>query len=162
MCGKTHLAAGLCAGAAVSCVIGASPLDAAFITGCSALGSLWPDIDHRTSIISCRHKILSRVCNFVFGERGMLHDPRFYLALMVILSFFVEFRFYYPLFMGIGTHLLLDAPTPRSIPTCRKKKRLFVIRMGGAAEKSMQLGCFAATIVLGCMWADRILEEVLR
>lgn len=161
MCGKTHLAAGICAGAAVSLAIGASPLDAAFITATSAFGSLWPDIDHKTSKISSRFKFLSWICSTIFGHRGLLHNPIFYLILMVGLLFFVEFRYIYPLFMGIGTHLMLDAITPQGIPTMRKKKRLIKIRMGGIFEKATCLACSVTTIVMGVMWADHLLSKIM-
>ena len=157
MRGKTHLAAGLCVGAAASYITGAGPIETGCIMAGSAFGSLWPDIDHKTSMISCRHKVLSKICNFVFGERGMLHDLRFYLIVMVALCYFIDIRHVYPVFMGIGTHLLLDAPTPKSIPMLRGKKRLFVIKYGGFTEKLTWFCCSIATIVLGCMWTERLI-----
>ena|SRR3989344_5482131 len=69
------------------------------------IGSILPDIDHPKSKIGKRIKIVG----FLFEHRGFFHSLLF-LALVYVVSilFIKNIYFILPLFIGYGSHLLID------------------------------------------------------
>lgn len=118
MLGMTHTAAGVCAGIGLTMAVATSPLAGAVIIGESWLGSLFPDIDHKNSKISKELKLTGFIVRLFAGHRTLFHNPFTYAAVYAILRYSRPdlAGFLVPLFMGIGTHLFLDALTPMGIP----------------------------------------------
>lgn len=140
MLGKTHAAAGICAGIGLTMAVATSPLAGAVIIGESWLGSLFPDIDHKNSKISKKLKLTGFIARLFAGHRTLFHNPLTYAAVYAILRYFRPdlARFLVPLFMGIGTHLFLDTLTPMGIPLL-PNLRLHIgnIRTGSGAEHAI-------------------------
>lgn len=61
MTGTTHFAAGLFAGASLALCLHLQPVQGAVVVAGTALGSLFPDIDHKNSTISQKVKPVSTV-----------------------------------------------------------------------------------------------------
>lgn len=140
MLGKTHAVAGICAGVGLTTAVAASPLAGAVIVGESWLGSLFPDIDHKNSKISKKMKLTGFIARLFAGHRTLFHNPLTYAAVYAILRYFRPdlARFLVPLFMGIGTHLFLDALTPMGIPLLPNLRlHMGNIRTGSGAEHAI-------------------------
>lgn len=118
MLGRTHLAAGFCAGMTISATQALSPTNAIVVTAGCMLGSLLPDIDQKNSMISQTVKPVGVVVSAVAGHRKLLHDPVLYLLGMTAVWFSVPqvFPWLIPVFIGVMTHLLLDTFNPMGIP----------------------------------------------
>lgn len=89
-----------------------------FVVGGSVLGSLLPDIDSREATISKMlppvTTLLSKLINNLFGHRGLIHYPIFW---MILLGFTLPQNFnLIGLYFGVFGHLLLDACTYKGIP----------------------------------------------
>lgn len=116
MTGKTHLIVGALTG--IGCIylehklrmdISSSKL--LVVAGC-AIGSLLPDID-------TEHSLLGRfIPGWLFWRhRTVTHSIFFMLVLGIIgLLFKINLGFTIGMVVGIGTHLVLDAMTPRGLP----------------------------------------------
>lgn len=140
MLGKTHAAAGVCAGIGLTMAVATSPLAGAVIIGESWLGSLLPDIDHKNSKISKKLKLTRFIARLFAGHRSLFHNPLTYAAVYAILRYSRPdlARFLIPLFMGIGTHLFLDALTPMGIPLLPNLRlHLGNIRTGSGVEHAI-------------------------
>lgn len=142
MLGKTHLAAGFCAGAAISATHFLTPTEAVVVTAGCMLGSLLPDIDQKNSMISQTVKPVGTVVSAVAGHRKLLHDPVLYLLVMTAVWFFVPqvFPWLIPVSIGVMTHLLLDTLNPMGIPL------LYALRHG---KWKLRLAKFRT-----CSWFD--------
>lgn len=118
MVGKTHLAAGIAAGAAICLTqqLGAVP-GAIYLAG-AGLGSLLPDIDHRNSTISKVAKPVGIVVNTVAGHRTIFHDPVMYMILGLLCYWLRPewMVFCVPILIGVASHLFLDFLNPAGIP----------------------------------------------
>jgi len=115
----------------------------------SMLGSVFPDIDHKGSFIGKRLKIASSVIHHLFGHRGITHSPFFcvglssllaYVAFLFLSGWLQTFSLYLLLgfFVGMASHLLLDAITPSGIPllypVTKKRFSFAPIRTGSKGE----------------------------
>lgn len=87
------------------------------------VGSLFPDIDSRTSKLGSKMKITSTIANKLFGHRGFLHSPLFVLVALGILSIVftkAEIKeyslIYYGFIIGMINHLFCDMLTKGGIP----------------------------------------------
>lgn len=148
MLGKTHAAAGVCAGAGLAMATATSPLAGAVIIGESWLGFLLPDIDHKNSKISKKLKLTGFIARLFAGHRTLFHNPLFYTAIFVAFWYLRQevAVFLTPLFMGIGTHLLLDAFTPMGVPLLPTLQlHLGNIRTGSGSENAV---CGLLTLTL--------------
>lgn len=148
MLGKTHVVAGICAGVGLTTAVAASPLAGAVIIGESWLGSLFPDIDHKNSKISKKMKLTGFIARLFAGHRTLFHNPLTYAAVYAILRYFRPdlARVLVPLFMGIGTHLFLDALTPMGIPLLPNLRlHMGNIRTGSGVEHAI----YSLLIVVG-------------
>lgn len=141
MLGKTHMIAGVCVGELIAIHQGLG-FEATVVTVCGAtLGSLIPDIDHRNSKISQKVKLVSTVIRAVARHRGIIHDPVLYV--LVYLGLWVCSRSIAmsctPLFLGIASHLILDAATTDGIPVLKWRLRTFGISTDGLIERTLRL-----------------------
>ena len=127
MKGSNHLIAGVCtAGCLTASAIienEAGILTIAGMAMAAGIGSLFPDIDSRTSKLGKRMKITSWLCSKVFGHRGFLHSPLF-LAITYILCWTIfrtnnimEYNYIWGGFIaGMLMHLMCDITTKGGIP----------------------------------------------
>lgn len=159
MLGKTHLAAGVCASGAIVMANSLNPTGAAIATAGILLGALLPDIDSKNSTISQAVKPVGVIVSALAGHRKLFHDPVFYGLIFAGLWFTNQAaaNWFIPLFIGIATHLFLDAQNPMGIPILyiakRWRLRLLAIPTGSFFDKFlggllglMGLVCFAKWI----------------
>lgn len=114
-----------------------------FFSG-SVLGSLLPDIDHKSSYIGKRAKSVSKAINKLAGHRKLFHAPLIYLLLYSIsiglLADKLSILFINGLFLGIMSHLILDSLTigglPWFYPLSKKKVSLAKIKTNSQLESS--------------------------
>ena len=140
MLGKTHAAASVCAGFGLAVAVAENPLTGAVIIGESWLGSLLPDIDHKNSKISKKLKLTGFIVRLFTGHRALFHNPLLYAAVYAALWHFRPdlANFLIPLFMGIGTHLFLDALTPMGVPILPNRRlHMGNIRTGSSVEHAI-------------------------
>lgn len=128
----------------------------AIVVGASAIGSLFPDIDHRGSWVSKRLKISSFIFSGLFQHRGFTHTPLFVFLSWFVLSLFNFFilndsylidLFIYGFSIGMLSHIFLDWFTPSGVPLIfplsKEKQSLNLFKTGGVGEVLFQaLGVF--------------------
>ena len=156
MLGKTHMIAGMTIAGLYACSADTTslPYITAAITA-GAIGGLLPDIDHPNSKISHKLKPVSKIVNLLFSHRGLFHTPAFYIILWAIViwqfSNPANILFINSLFLGVMSHLFLDALNPTGIPLFfpleKKRRNLANIKTGGLTEKVL---CTAILILFCC------------
>lgn len=151
MLGKTHLAAGFCAGTTVAAAHFLSPANSLIVIGGCMLGSLLPDIDQKNSMISQAAKPVGVVVSAVAGHRKLLHDPALYVLAMAAARLLVPqvFLWLIPVFIGVTTHLLLDTLNPMGIPL------LYVFQHGKwkLCLAKIRTGSWFDSFLCGALWA---------
>lgn len=140
MLGKTHLAGGLAA-ATVICHVSQFPIidGLVFIAGC-AVGSLIPDIDHKSSIIGKKVKPVSTVISMTTKHRTLFHWFAPYCLLAAAIHYWRPDWDLATLsvLIGILTHIGLDALNPAGVPFFPGiKLHLAKIRTGSKLDKSL-------------------------
>lgn len=140
MKGETHALGGVCTGLVYAAIMEAPISLALAVIGVSTAGSLFPDIDTRTSKVGSKVKHLSSFINRVFGHRTLFHAPLLYVTVSALLGEFLpDFQVYWTaFFLGVMSHLLLDMLNPKGIPLLYpypKKYRLARMKCGGKGEK---------------------------
>lgn len=127
MTGKHHLVAGTVAGC---CVLASTIIEGDtnyLVAGGTVLttmvGSLFPDIDSRTSKLGSKMKITSAIVSKLFGHRGFLHSPLFALVMLLICGLMFKKAsisgyalLYYGFVIGMLNHLFCDMLTKGGIP----------------------------------------------
>lgn len=127
MTGKHHLIAGTVAGC---CVLASTIIEGEanyLVSGATVLttmvGSLFPDIDSKTSKLGSKLKITSTIANKLFGHRGFLHSPLFVMVMALICGLIFnkaslqQFSLlYYGFIIGMVNHLFCDLLTKGGIP----------------------------------------------
>lgn len=119
MKGFTHLAAGTCAGIAISqAVCPGNGTETVLVIVSTAIGSILPDIDVGTSKLGRRIPVLSYTLQILFGHRGIFHSLLLWAIPIMVLCF--TYPQHQLLFLccgtGIVTHLLLDMLNPLGVP----------------------------------------------
>lgn len=162
MQGSTHMVGGaaLVAAATIGMQFGLAPAEEFMMIGLGAIGGLIPDIDHPNSKISHKLKPVSAFVSLVFSHRGFFHTPIFYTLLWLIWLLRCPLPEYalwgHSLFLGIFSHLFLDALNPGGIPAffpfSTKRYHIAKIRTGSVAETPIRLGLVAATFCLVVMY----------
>lgn len=140
---KTHINGGILAGLYMTSQMKhIHIIPTTIFLGGAMLGSLSPDIDHKSSYIGNRTKPVSRVVNKLAGHRKLFHAPLLYLFLYSIstgivtneLGIFCLNGF----FLGILSHLILDSLTigglPWLYPISKKKFSLAKIKTNSQLE----------------------------
>ncbi len=79
-----------------------------------ALFGILPDMDKSNSKIGKKLGIISQLINFIFGHRTFFHSFLFILPVYLIFSVFSEILAI-PFLLGMASHLVLDALTPKGI-----------------------------------------------
>ena len=84
----------------------------------AALGGILPDLDHPDSFISHHTGVFADFIQLFTKHRGALHTPLFWLIPSAALYYFVPYGNIWvpPLFIGILSHILLDALNPQGVP----------------------------------------------
>lgn len=132
MNGYTHKIGGTSAGLLATSLASNIPYSpekfivAGTIMAGSIIGSLLPDIDHKNSTISKKHKILSWFIRLVCDHRGITHAPLVQAVLIMSLLYlgrdasnivgYAYIGFVVGLGIGIFNHLFLDLLTVSGIP----------------------------------------------
>ncbi|MBN1035340.1 metal-dependent hydrolase [Clostridium botulinum] len=140
---KTHINGGILASFYITSQMNTIELlPVTIFVGGSILGSLLPDIDHKSSYIGKKAKPVSRVINKLAGHRKLFHSPLLYLILYLIVTYPVkdalQLIFINGLFLGIVSHLILDSCTigglPWFYPLSKKKISLGKIKTNSQLE----------------------------
>ncbi len=139
MTGKTHLAGGVAACAAVAHVTHYEPIA---LLAAGAIGSLLPDICHRGSKIGRKLPILSTIIGSLFGHRTFTHSILFMLLLNLLLDWLIPYgEISMGVLIGMLSHVLLDMATNRGVallyPWKQSVKWPVTVRTGGKAEGSI-------------------------
>ncbi|MVX65859.1 metal-dependent hydrolase [Clostridium chromiireducens] len=140
---KTHINGGILTGLYFSSQMTNSPIitSAAFVGG-ALIGSILPDIDHRSSYIGRKTKVISKTINKLAGHRKLFHAPLMYLLLysassgmMINKLFLLGIK---GVFFGVLSHLILDSFTigglPWFYPLSKKKFSLGKIKTNSKLE----------------------------
>lgn len=150
MTGKTHIAGGAAASAALILLdpqVCQNPVSGTLrIIATSALcllGSVLPDIDLPTSLVGHSCKLLSVSINKLFGHRGFLHSLAFAALPLLLARFFAPHLMWAAsaLSIGILSHLALDLLNPAGeaiLWPCVKRFHVAGIRMGSAFETAVR------------------------
>lgn len=168
MLGKTHLVGGLLTGEllfiANSSIIATQNPSQRFLFGatvcaCSIIGSLFPDIDHKNSIISKKNPVLSFFARIFSSHRGFFHSPIIYIAVYLILfGFFLKTNLYIGLIStaflsGTFSHIILDFLNPMGVPLLfpfsKKKYHAWLcMKTGSFAEKIIRSALGLSCIII--------------
>ncbi len=97
----------------------------------------FPDIDQYKSKIGRKFGIISRLINFIFGHRGIIHSLVFLIPLTIVIWIIFK-NLYIPFLLGFLSHLILDGLTLQGInflyPVSKLETKGF-IRTGGLLEQ---------------------------
>lgn len=169
MNGYTHKIGGTCAGITAVTMYLQEPISpekiavsACIILG-ATFGSLVPDIDHKNSTISKKHKIISWIFTHLFEHRGFTHAPLIQLLLCACLISLgrdlsgILGLCYLGLVVGftIGTlsHSLLDMMTvggiPLLYPFTKKKFRIMKLKTAKHSGTVAVLSIFLTIFIVG-------------
>lgn len=164
MIGRTHLAAGFCTGVAISAAAALSMGETVLVTTGAMVGSLFPDIDQKHSMISQAVKPVGTVVSTVLGHRKLLHDPVFYIVVLVAMYFLVPQCNFgtVAIAAGIFSHLLLDSLNAKGVPLLYLLKhgkwrlRLAKIKTGGFLDKTLGACLTCVGWVLVWYWWTKV------
>lgn len=153
----THLAAGLLASLVLVSFL--EPVNPVVFIMIMCIAAVLPDIDCSRSKVGRKVRVLSKVLQFLFGHRGLLHTvyvPLFGLVLCVFLGFpTVGFAF----LLGYMVHILTDALTKEGVrmfaPLLRLELR-GLVRTGGFTEY-----IFLALVVVGLGYKVLFLAKII-
>lgn len=112
----------------------------------SHIGSLFPDIDMKSSFISKRHPFISKSFGKRCRHRGFTHSLLAMLILYIIFNIFIIISndniiiisMCYGFFIGYASHLILDLLTKEGIELlypCRANLNIFFIKTNSNGEK---------------------------
>lgn len=170
MMGKTHLAGGIACGCAAAMAYPTVGTKAAVII-MGAVGGLVPDIDHKNSKLSHKLPVLSWIARLFSGHRGLFHCPMFYAALYILIWLLPIQNLLVAagingLFLGICSHLLLDACTvngiPLLFPVSQKNIHLLKIRTNSGAELLVRVALIILTgYLLALLFIRPLLLKIL-
>ncbi|WP_088102326.1 metal-dependent hydrolase [Halalkalibacter urbisdiaboli] len=115
MTGKTHIVGGLSACLFVDTVIVSQASPLFYFAGVA--GALLPDICHRKSKMGRKVPLLSTIISLVFGHRTFTHSILFIGIILLLVHLLLPNAMMIRdgLFIGLISHLLLDAATARGI-----------------------------------------------
>ena len=155
MTASTHILGGILGGITYSYLCGMDTAAAyvvpVIVSGASAL---IPDIDCPESKLGRKIRIISKPINKLFGHRGLMHAPLFYILIHAILIVMLlgdagALAIANLSFVGIYSHLILDSFNPGGIPwfypITKKKYRLAKIYTSSGSEKIVS-ACMALCI----------------
>lgn len=141
MMGYTHFPGGLVSGCLMALLMHEpTTAEVTLVVACGGFGGLLPDIDSPKSKISQMFPPIGFVMSRIFTHRGTTHTFLFWGLFFALLSFlFPELSLLFlAMFVGVGSHLLLDACTMKGCkmfqPFYKKKIRFSKIRTGSGTE----------------------------
>lgn len=149
MRGYTHMMAGVCIGLVSVNNLQLDATNSTIVIGASIAGAFLPDICQPNSTIGRRIGIVSKTINRVFGHRTITHSLLFVFSITALSSIlFSNTYFTKGLFLGMASHLLLDAFTTQGIklfyPLSTKVRSPIYTKTGSLAENLL---CTALLIV---------------
>lgn len=155
MNGYTHKIGGTCAGITAVTLALQQPISpeklavSAFIIAGAAVGSLLPDIDHKNSTISKKHKITAWIFTHLFEHRGFTHAPLIQLLFSALLFYlgrelsgiigYCYLGTVIGLTIGLLSHTLLDMLTVGGIPLLYpfSKKKIHLMNLKTAKHSGV-------------------------
>lgn len=151
MTGKTHTLGGVTMAASLSLAGICAPTNTAntvlwfgYLLA-AGTGALLPDIDHKQSSVSHKHKVAAFFVHLFLGHRGFTHSP-FCLLLASVLGFVLTLLLPYPstsylvlgFLCGYASHIILDCLNPAGVPLLypikKDKISVGIIKTGGWTE----------------------------
>jgi inner membrane protein len=139
----SHVVVGVAAWAWAAPHLGLPALDPLML-GLVALGALLPDIDHPTSWVGRRARIISRPLAATVGHRGVTHSFVAVLACVLILRWEgLNRRVIDPLVVGYLSHLAADLLTTSGLRLAwplPKRQAIGLCRTGSFAETVIVAG----------------------
>ncbi|WP_409294000.1 metal-dependent hydrolase [Peribacillus sp. SCS-26] len=156
MQGKTHIAGGIATGALYLTTGGTIHDETLFIASC-AVGALIPDICSPTSTIGRMIPLLDNLVSKAFGHRTLTHSLFFMLAAFALFRFTpwpsaIEFG----IWIGMASHLLLDAFTVRGIQLFWPFKVRVALPLGIKTGGGFEKGFFSVLVVFVAYCGYRI------
>ena len=160
MRGTAHLALGVSAGLIIGYTL-CDSLDSAVMVslGC-AVGSIFPDIDSKSSKISNKIKVGSFITRLICSHRGMIHTP-FNIILLWVIYGFLSVMFHIPAYLMVGftigniLHLIQDTCTKRGVmwlfPISNRYFSLVRIKSGHVLIELAISACIALLIFTVCI-----------
>ncbi len=105
-----------------------------------AAGAFIPDICHGGSKIGRKFPFLSKVINIIFGHRTFTHSLLFLLLVTLLIQLMIDHSSIIAgVFIGMASHLLLDAATKQGIqllyPVALRIRLPLTTKTGGSVEK---------------------------
>ena len=168
MNGYTHKIGGTCAGLLAAGMALHEPFskEKLIVTGMivagSMLGSLIPDIDHKNSTISKKHKIISWIMRHLFEHRGFTHAPIIQAVIVFALLYwgrdfggiigYSYAGFIIGIGIGIFSHIFLDwltvAGVPLFYPFTKKKFHLLELKTNKHSDITAAVIAIITIIIL--------------
>jgi len=156
MQGTTHIIGGVAVGMLCASALGLQ--GAAFVgaIGVATVGSLFPDIDTKTSRMGSKVKPVSVVISKAFGHRTLFHSPILYVTMYLMgLHWLPQYKEVLDCFIaGVVSHLFLDMLNVKGIPLFYPFKRMYHlagIKTGGAGEMMFRV-MLAIAICIGIVF----------
>jgi inner membrane protein len=168
MNGYTRKIGGTCAGLVATGLALQEPFSkeklivAGMVVAGSMIGSLNPDIDHKNSTISKKHKIISWIMRHIFEHRGFTHAPIIQAVIIFAMLYwgrnfggtigYSYLGFVVGLGVGIFSHIFLDwltvAGVPLFYPFTKKKFHLLELKTNKHSGGTAVVIIFATVVVL--------------
>lgn len=160
MRGTVHLALGVTTGAIIGYTLCDNMSSAVMVSLGCAVGSIFPDIDSKTSMISRRFRVGSFIARLISSHRELFHTP-FNIVLLWLVCSLMGLTFHIPIYLMIGfsigniLHLLQDTCTKRGIrwlyPVNNRYFSLVHIKSGHFLIEMAISTCMAMMIFTICL-----------
>lgn len=152
MQGTTHIVGGTAAGMLCASALGLQGVTFVGAIGVAIVGSLFPDIDTKTSRLGQKVKPISGIIGRMFKHRTLFHSPILYILMyMAAMHFLPNEKQITDCFMtGVISHLFLDMLNIKGIPLFYPFKRMYHlagIKTGGAGEQVFCVGLAIAVCI---------------
>lgn len=156
MQGVTHILGGAAAGMLCASALGLQGVTFVGAVSVAIVGSLFPDIDSKTSKLGSKVKPLSGLIGKIFKHRTFFHSPILYFALYFgMQTLWPEGRIATDCFTaGAISHLFLDMLNVKGIPLFYPFGRMYhlaTIKTGKAGEMALR-SLLAVTVCIGIIW----------
>lgn len=171
---QAHQIGGVCTGITAGLLImhsqgpGEVIIATGILTVASWAGSLFPDIDHRSSKIGRSLKSVSYIINKTAGHRGALHSPFFYLVFagiscLMLAYFNVSMIYTWILFgflLGCYCHLTFDLMTIEGVPLFWpvNKKKYHIMKLYTGRDDWKGCLIYVIICILVCLFQIQIIS----
>lgn len=115
-----HIIAGIAVGLLLISKLELSPIRSLLCITTTTVGALLPDIDHPSSYIGRRLKLISYLLYKSFGHRTITHSLLLWTLLLIFSPIFHQGLTYgvfcISLYGGVVSHIILDLVSPIGVP----------------------------------------------